>query len=543
MGAHVDREAVADRARPGRLLGDVIVELGFCDRQTVEQAVRDVRASGRPMGQLLVARHMLRPDQLAIAIAERFELSFVDLRTVEPDATAMALVPPSTMRRLDAVPIGFVDDGSLTVAMADPRNLLAVDDLAMLTERKIVPVVVTREDLDALLARMGRLGELSSDAGQDEADVAAIVAQALQQGVSAIHFDPDEGDLLVRYRVDGVMRDVARIPSRQAARVMSRIKILSDLDPSERRAAQDGHTNLTLDGRRIEIRVAIVPLVDGESAVLRVIDPGERPLALDEIGMGETDRGRVAAALERGHGALLATGPTCAGLTTTLYAALGLLATPDRTIITIEDPVEHRLPRLKQMQVFERAGITFASGLRAAVRADPDVVMVGELRDRDCAKIAIEAALTGRLLLSSLHTKGAAAAPGRLVDMGIEPYLVASALECVVGQRLARRLCPHCRRAVTVPGSDVGLANAGDLEIFEPGGCARCGETGYRGRIGLFEVMAVSDEIRALVVSHAPPAQVARVAVAEGMRTLRDDGLAKVRAGETSRAEIARVTG
>ena len=493
------------------------------------------------MGELLVARHALRTDQLAIAIAERFGLQFVDLKSVEPDMSAVSLVPDAAMRRLDAVPIGFGEDGSLLVAMPEPRNLLAIDDLAMLTDRSIVPVVVTREDLDALLARLGRLGELKGDAEQDEADVAAIITRALAQEASALHFDPDDGGLLVRHRVDGIMRDVARIPGRQAARVMSRIKILSDLDLAERRAPQEGQTSLTLDGRRVEIRVAIVPLVCGESAVLRVLDPAARPLSLDEIGMDDADRARVAAALQRGHGALLATGPAGSGRSMTLYAALALVTTDDKTLMTIEDPVEYRLARPKQMQVFERGGVTFASGLRAIVRADPDVIMVGEMGDRDSAKIAIESALTGRLLLSSLHTNSAAAAPSRLVDMGIEPYLVASSLECVVGQRLARRLCGACRRSVTVPGGDVGL-DGGESAIFEPVGCSRCSQTGYRGRIGLFEVMTVTEEIRSLIVARASASQFGGMAISQGMRTLRDDGLAKVRAGKTSRAEVARVT-
>jgi type IV pilus assembly protein PilB len=554
----------AQRVRPGRLLGDVIVELGFCDRETVEEAVKEARASGRPMGQLLLEQHRLRDHQLGIAIAERFGLKFVDLATVEPDLAAMNIIPEAAMQRLDAVPIGIGDDGSLLVAMVDPRNLLATDDIALLTNRHVVPVVVTRDDLDALLARGGRLDALIDDEQPEEDDEAAhaalleqaaddgptvklvrsIIAQAISQGASDVHFDPDDGELLVRYRVDGMMRDVTRIPARQAARVISRVKILSELDISERRASQDGRMSLTLDGRRIDIRVVTVPLVAGESAVLRVLDSGRAPLSLGELGMDDSDRERVERALRRGHGAILATGPTGSGKSTTLYASVGVVSTPEKTIMTIEDPVEYRLPRVKQIQVFERAGVTFASGLRSIVRADPDIIMVGEMRDHDSAKIAVEAALTGHLMLSSLHTNSAPAAAARLIDMGIEPYLVASSLECVIGQRLVRRLCLQCCRAVDVPGSDVGLDTAEQIAICEVGdGCMHCSETGYRGRAGIYEVMTVTDEIRSLIVARATASEITKLAVSQGMRTLRAAGLAKVRAGETSLAEIARVTG
>ena len=565
MAIHAHTQESAPRARPGRLLGDVIVELGFCDRETVEDAVRDARASGRPMGQLLLEQHRLRAHQLGIAIAERFGLKFVDLKTVEPDLTAMNIIPDAAMQRLDAVPIGFRDDGSLVVAMVDPRNLLATDDIAMLTNRNVVPVVVTRDDLDALLTRSGRLGDLidseepereedrvareaaleqAADDGPTVKLVRSIIAQAISHGASDVHFDPDDGELLVRYRVDGMMRDVTRIPGRQSARVISRIKILSELDISERRASQDGRMSLTLDGRSIDIRVVTVPLVAGESAVLRVLDPGETPLSLHELGMDDADRERVESALRRGHGAILATGPTGSGKSTTLYASVVLVSTPEKTIMTIEDPVEYRLPRVKQIQVFERAGVTFASGLRSIVRADPDIIMVGEMRDRDSAKIAIEAALTGHLMLSSLHTNSAPAAAARLIDMGIEPYLVASSLECVVGQRLVRRLCLQCCRGVTVPGSDVGLQSDDEVAVCEAGdGCIQCSETGYRGRAGIYEVMTITEELRSLIVARGTASELARVAIAQGMRTLRDAGLAKVRAGETSLAEVARVTG
>ncbi len=555
--------ASAARSRPGRLLGDVLVGLGFCDREVVERAVSDARASGRPMGQVLIEIAALTPDQLAIAVAERFGLQHVSLESLRPDVSAMQLVSATAMRRLDAVPIGYRDD-TLLVAMVNPTNVLALDDLAMLTDLRVEPVVVSREDLDVLLQRVNSLEpdveedlELepvpaveTPDALVTSADdaptvrlVRSIIANAIDAGASDVHFDPHDGELRVRYRIDGIMAEAMAIPQRQAAKVISRVKILSDLDISERRLPQDGRMSITLEGRRIDIRVTIVPLVGGESAVLRVLDPGTRPLSLGELGMGDSDRERVEAALRRSHGAILATGPTGSGKSTSLYASVGVVSTPEKTLMTIEDPVEYRLPDVKQMQVFERAGLSFATGLRAIVRADPDIIMVGEMRDRESAKIAIEAALTGHLVLSTLHTNSAPAAPARLVDMGVEPYLVASALDCVVAQRLARKLCTSCRRSVAVPARDVGLTGHRKVEVYEPVGCQRCRTTGYRGRIGLFEVMTVSEEIRAQIVARAPAGEIAATAIAQGMRTLQEDGLDKVRAGHTTLAEVARVCG
>jgi len=551
---------LAQRPRPGRLLGDVVVELGFCNSDVVENAVHEARAARRQLGQVLLDRGELTSDELTIAIAERFGLQYVSLREFEPDMTALSLVPVTAVRRMEAVPVGFRDKHTLLVAMANPSNVLALDDMAMLTDLRVEPVVVSREDLDALLVRLNRIDEDIVEGDEEEepeddavlresADdsptvklVRSIIAQAIEQGASDVHFTPDEGDLLVRYRIDGMMADAIRVPRKQAARVISRIKILSDLDISERRLPQDGRTSLTLGGRRIDIRVTIVPLVAGEAAVLRVLDPGDGPMSFAQIGMSDANRATVQAALARSHGAILATGPTGSGKSTSLYAAVAIVAVPEKTVMTIEDPVEYRLSGVKQIQVNERAGLTFAGGLRSIVRADPDIIMVGEMRDRESARIAIEAALTGHLVLSTLHTNSAPAAAARLIDMGVEPYLVASAIECVIAQRLARRLCPSCRKASTAPAADVGLTGE-PVAVYDAVGCPRCRHLGYRGRLGLFEVMTVSDEIRALIVARAPAGEIARVAIAEGMGTLRDDGLSKVRAGETTLAEVARVTG
>jgi type IV pilus assembly protein PilB len=554
---------LAPRPRPGRLLGDVLVSLGYCDRETIEEIVVEAREVGRPMGQVLLLHGYIDSQQLAIAVAERFGLQFASLETLVPDPVAMGLITPRVARRVNAVPVGFRDDKTLLVAMPNPANVIALDDLALLTGMHIEPVVVSREDLDVLQARLTRIDagepppeeeapeevaavdalvEAAADDSPTVKLVRSIVAQAIEQGASDLHFDPSGDGLLVRFRIDGIMAEATRIPAHQAARVISRIKILSQLDISERRLPQDGRLSLTFDERRIDIRVATVPLVSGESAVMRLLDPGRRPLSLAELGMGDLDRAHVERALSHSRGAVLSTGPTGSGKTTTLYAALAVVNSSEKTVMTIEDPVEYSVPGVKQMQVFERAGLSFATGLRTIVRADPDIIMVGEMRDQESARIAIEAALTGHLVLSTLHTNDAPAAAARLIDMGIEPYLLASSIDCVIAQRLARRLCPHCRRPTSVPALEAGLAADGEVAVFEPGGCGRCRDTGYRGRIGLFEVMRMSDEIRTLIVARATAHEIQRVAIEQGMTPLVEDGFAKVRAGETTITEVLRVT-
>jgi type IV pilus assembly protein PilB len=548
-------------AHPRQRLGDIIVSLGFCDREAVEAAVNAADAPGELIGQVLVDRGTITTDQLAIAVAKRFGLEHRSLEELTLDPAASELISFNAARRMGAVPLSVLADKSLLVAISNPENYLALEDLSMFTGMQIRPVVVSQEDLDTVLRRLSVLdGELTDDASKVEAvgpDVLAlegpddaptiklvrlIISEAVERGVSDIHFLPDDGALTVRYRIDGVLADATRVPRAQALAVISRIKILADLDISERRLPQDGRIGIVVEDRRVDIRVAVVPLVSGESAVLRILDAGRKPLSLDDLGMSLEDRERLAGPLGRSHGGILATGPTGSGKTTSLYAVIGLVRSPDRNLMTVEDPVEYRLRGVSQIQVSERAGLTFATGLRAIVRADPDVIMVGEIRDRETAHIAIDAALTGHLVLSTLHTNDAPSAPLRLVDLGIEPYLVAASINCVVAQRLARVVCTTCRRAVRVPGERVGL-DGGEAEIFEAVGCPRCRQTGHRGRVGLYEVMTVTDEMRTMIAARTTAHEVGALAVAQGMRRLYDDGLAKVRAGEITLAELTRVLG
>jgi type IV pilus assembly protein PilB len=350
----------------------------------------------------------------------------------------------------------------------------------------------------------------------------------------------------VRMRVDGVLTESMTVPQRLVSGVVSRIKIMSDLDISVRRLPQDGRVGLTVEGRQVDVRVVTLPSVHGETVVLRILDKESIRLELEKLGMAEQELTRFRSSFTRAHGAVLATGPTGSGKSTTLYGALRELHSPEKNIITIEDPVEYQINGITQLQVNHKSGLTFATGLRSMMRADPDILMVGEIRDHETAQVAIEGALTGHMVLSTLHTNDAPTAITRLIEMGIEPFLVASALDCVVAQRLARVLCPHCKRRVIIPAQvvrDHGYAAQFDMEAYEHVGCVRCDRMGYRGRIGLFEVMTMSDAIRKLALERAPADQITAVALHEGMRRLRDDGLDKVKAGLTSMAEIARVTG
>jgi type IV pilus assembly protein PilB len=377
--------------------------------------------------------------------------------------------------------------------------------------------------------------------------VHSVIADAVARGASDIHFDPRHGDMRVRFRIDGVVVDSATVPKRLALGLVSRIKIMAELDIAERRVPQDGRVSLRVDDHHIDIRVATLPLVRGESVVLRILDKQRVVTDLNLLGMQPADQELLEESINKLRGAVLVTGPTGAGKTTTLYAALCEINTPDRTLITIEDPVEYELEGIKQVQVNPGAGVTFVRGLRSILRNDPDVLMVGEIRDSETAQTAVESALTGHLVLSTMHTNDAPMGPVRLIDMGIEPFLVATGIECVIAQRLARRLCEDCRQPVKITVEELksnGFEQARrGIDAYEAEGCVRCGGIGYRGRVGLYEVMVLTPEIRALILRKASGDEIGAAAVAAGMRRLRDDGLEKVRQGITSMPEMLRVVG
>jgi type IV pilus assembly protein PilB len=551
-----------------RFLTDVIIELGHASRERVEEAIEAARASGTTPEELLLQSGALSADALARSIAERNGLDHLDLAIFRVDMAAANLISASAAKRYDAVPVQFAGDRGLLIAMADPANVLAVDDIALMTGYEVRRAVASHDDIAALISRLTRLDDVvqaATSAGVEEVAepaevvelvdsaedapiiklVNGIIAQAVEQGASDVHLAPDGQELRVRFRVDGVLQDTATVPRRMVSGVISRVKIMSDLDIAERRVPQDGRVGLTIDERRVDLRVVTLPSVHGESVVMRVLDTSQGVPRLDALGMALEERERFERAFHQSYGAALVTGPTGSGKSTSLYAALGEVNTPEKNIITIEDPVERQIDGITQVQVNPRAGLTFAGGLRSMMRADPDIIMVGEIRDRETAQIAVEAALTGHLVLSTLHTNDAPGAITRLIEMGIEPFLVASAIDCIVAQRLTRTLCHHCKRRTILSGSlmrDHGFGALADIEAYEPVGCSRCGGSGYRGRTGLYEVMAITEEVRGLAIERASADRIATVAVKQGMRRLREDGLEKVRQGRTSIAEVARVT-
>ena len=566
--------APRSRAVKSRYVTDVLVELDFATADRVKRAIEEARISGTSPERLLLQEHSITPEQLSRAIAERYGLDHLDLGSFPVDMAAANLVTPAVAKRYGAVPVGFLNDRTLLVALADPSNVMAADDIRLATGFSTRLAVASSDDINSLIGRLNRFesavaAAVEEDDGstplevidlRESADdapviklVHSLIADATERGASDIHFEPQPdkarrgtNDLRVRLRIDGVMTDAASVPKRMAGGVISRIKIMADLDIAERRLPQDGRVGLTIDGRHIDLRVVTIPSVHGESVVLRILDQDSIRLELDHLGMQADDIERFRRSFRRSHGAILATGPTGSGKSTSLYGALLELNTEEKNINTIEDPVEYQIPGITQMQVNLKAGLTFDSGLRSMMRADPDILMVGEIRDRQTAQIAIEGALTGHLVLTTLHTNDAPSAISRLIEMGIEPFLLASAVECVVGQRLARTLCPNCKERTIVPADilrDNGFNAQFEIEAYNPVGCVRCAGMGYKGRTGLYEVMVMSEQLRAMALAHASSDEITAVAVSEGMRRMRDDGLDKVKAGITSLAEVARVTG
>ncbi|HHW11290.1 MAG TPA: type II secretion system ATPase GspE [Firmicutes bacterium] len=491
---------------------------------------------------------------------------WVDMEVVVPEMAALDLVPAEVAQRHQVLPLE-VQGWTLKLVMADPHNLAAIDDVRVLTGMTIEPLLadplLVRQAIERLYVE--RLLQTATGAGlevvtEEDADIAdlqkmareartvrlvnLILRQALEERASDVHVEPFENALRVRYRIDGILHEVASPPRHLAPAIASRIKIMAELNIAERRLPQDGRIKLRVAGRDVDVRVSTVPTVHGESIVMRLLDPAAARFGLSDLGMGPKDLERFRKLISLPYGIILVTGPTGSGKTTTLYAALQAIYKTEKKIITIEDPVEYQLPGVNQIQVRQRINLTFANGLRSILRQDPDIIMVGEIRDAETAEIAVQAALTGHLVFSTLHTNDAAGAFTRLLDMGIDDYLVASTVQGVVAQRLVRRVCSACAVEAPVKAAGDGDGEDGGEEIRgrQGRGCDACRQTGYRGCIGIFELLAVNDKIRRLVMQRAPAGVIKEAAMADGMATMRQDGLNKVRAGLTTLDEVLRVT-
>jgi len=558
----------------GELVLDLLETAGLIPEGKLA-AVRE-KASELPVVQILIDEGLASSEAIARLVAAQHGLPVVELGNTGIDSMAAESVPLHVLQQITAIPYAF-DGDVLCVAIADPQNVHGIDALRLASRNPIALRVATAEEIEAELGRLVRTAEafggrsgLAEPIGleviDEEADdleaedgisdaplvrlVNSILFDAAEDGASDVHFDPQADALVVRFRIDGVLHETQRIPKRSATGVTTRLKVLAKLDIAERRKPQDGRISLsaTAAGRMLDVRVATLPTVEGESVVMRLLDKSRKPPTLEQVGLGVAMQERLAGMIHRPTGALLVTGPTGSGKSTTLFAAVAEINRPEVNVITVEDPVEYRLPGLNQVQINPRAGLTFATALRSILRSDPDVVMVGEIRDVETAKISIEAALTGHLVFSTLHTNDAPSALTRLNEMGVEPFLTGAAVTGVLAQRLARRLCEHCKELYAPTKEELFAARIpeelrqGKVELFHRTGCARCRQTGYSGRIGVFQLLEMDEEVSALAARKASREEVERAAMAGGMTTLWADGIEKVVAGLTSLEELARVT-
>jgi type IV pilus assembly protein PilB len=550
-------------------LGALLIARGLLTQEALEAALEEQSRNHRSLGRILIDRGLVSEAHLVSTLATQLGLEYVDVSDYPVDAAATLLISDALARRYQALPIGWQDD-KLVVAMADPSNVFAVDDIRTITGADVRMVVSTRESILAAIDKYHRLdtdaesiSAQASSAFEADDDLASVrevvedapivklvnllITQAVQDRASDIHIEPAEHDVRIRYRIDGVLHEVMRSPKNIQSGIISRLKIMADINIAEKRVPQDGRLTVNVGSRQIDLRVATLPTVFGEKVVMRILDKSTALLRLDDLGFLESNRERFETAYRKPYGTILVTGPTGSGKSTTLYATLNIVNDEAKNIITVEDPVEYRLAGINQVQVNVKAGLTFASALRSILRSDPDVVLVGEIRDRETALIAVEAALTGHLVLSTLHTNDAASTPTRLVEMGVEPFLVASSLDCIVAQRLARRLCDKCKEGYR-PG-EAELVQAGwgtdefdeSPELFRPKGCQACGKTGYHGRFAIHEVLLVTEEIERLIVDREHSEDIKKLAIAQGMLTLRRAGLTQVLAGMTSVEETLRV--
>ena len=564
--------ASAPQARTRLRLGELLLTEGLVTEDQLMLALDEQKRSGERLGRILVSNRIITESQLVRALAKHYAIDFIDLDETLIDPNASRLIKESFARRYQALGVAF-DDGRLVVAMANPSDVLALDDIRSLTGADLKPVMAEPGQLNRSIEKVWRsateaeaMMRLASDQADEQDDSLAkvkeaaddapviqfvneLILRAVHDRASDLHLEPGEHELRVRFRIDGVLQDVMSVPRGIQNAVISRLKIMGDLNIAERRLPQDGRVSLSVDGGSVDLRLVTLPTSQGESVVVRVLDHGNGVIDIANLGFHPDTMSRYETAYRRPWGAVLVTGPTGSGKSTTLYATLNELNDPNRSIITVEDPVEFQMTGVKQVQVNRKAGLTFANALRSILRADPDIVLVGEIRDQETATIAVEAALTGHVVLSTLHTNDAASTPARLLDMGVEPFLVTSALSCVLAQRLVRRLCDKCKEPYTPSEAELLAAGWAGVEasfigtpaFFRPGKCGACAQSGYRGRFAVQECMPMSEEIAALVLKRGTSDAVRALAVEQGMVPLRLDGLRKVAAGQTTFDELCRV--
>jgi type IV pilus assembly protein PilB len=578
-GGPVPPKGPATPAPISQLMGELVVDLlettGLIPEAKFE--ILREKAKTTPVVQVLIDEGLASSEAIARIVAAQYGLPVVELGSVGIDPLAAETIPLHVLEQVNALPYAFEGE-SLCVAIADPQNIHGIDGLRLASRHPIALRVAAGEEIATELGRLARTAEaFGSRSGfsdvaelevvdEDELDdlevddgisdaplvrlVNSIIFEAAEDGASDVHFEPQSDSLVVRFRIDGVLHETQRIPKRSAVGVTTRLKVLAKLDIAERRKPQDGRISLSASaaGRMLDVRVATLPTVEGESVVMRLLDKSKKPPTMEEVGLSLAMQEQLTAMVHRPTGALLVTGPTGSGKSTTLFSAMTEINRPEINVITVEDPVEYRLPGINQVQINPRAGLTFATALRSILRSDPDVVMVGEIRDVETAKISIEAALTGHFVLSTLHTNDAPAALSRLNEMGVEPFLTGAAVTGVLAQRLARRLCEHCKELYTPNKQELDAGRVpqelrhGKTELFRRNGCVRCRQTGYKGRVGIFQLLEMNEELSTLAAQKASHEELERAAMNGGMMTLWADGIDKVVAGMTSLEELARVS-
>ncbi len=565
MIANQAAEASLPQGTPRRRkpLGQRLLDEGLITEMQLAAALREQRRTGLQLGDALVSLGFITPETLAAKLARDAGANVVDLAELEPEPEAIERIPFAMAQRLRALPVCVDEHGELAVVMADPFDVVAVDTLEKESGMRLRVLAAPESDVieavDRWYAQKGSIDQtveqiVEGTAGEDdESPMIRLANQIILQGVhdraTDIHIEPGEQLVRVRARVDGVLSKMALLPGQLSAGLTTRIKIMAGLDVAERRVPQDGRICFSIGRRKLDIRVSTLPTVHGESIVMRILDSNPKALSLDKLGMSDINRERFEALISRPHGIVLVTGPTGSGKTTTLYAALGRIDAHEKSIFTLEDPIEYTLPMIRQTQVNPDAGMTFASGLRALLRQDPDVILIGEMRDQETALLAVRAALTGHLVFSTLHTNDAIGAIPRLVDMGVEPYLLMSALNGVVAQRLLRRICPNCREEDSRGMArlqrmqlKLPVGDEGEITLWRGRGCEQCRGTGYAGRTAIHEVLVLDDAFHDALVRGANAPELRKLAQQSGMRLLAHDGLERALAGQTTLEEVLRVT-
>jgi type IV pilus assembly protein PilB len=560
--------------RQRKSLGESLVEQKIITDEQLKSAVKESEKSGEPLRKILVKLGLASDEDICNFFEEQLGIPRIDLKNFLIDSKILSLVPESLAKKYNLIPL-FKTGDTLTIATAEPLNVIALDELRIKTKSNIEPTVATETEVRNAINQYYGVGgsiedvirsidmkALAIEEGKEEIEpeklknlaeeapiiklVNLIILQAIREKASDIHVEPEDDSLQIRFRVDGILHDQVTIPKQMQAAVLSRMKIMSDMNIALKRIPQDGRFRLNIEGGQIDMRVSSLPTIFGENIVMRLLDTTSILIGLEKLGFDEQNLEQFKSLIVKPHGIILVTGPTGSGKTTTLYSALNSINTPDKNIITIEDPVEYQLKMVRQSQINPKGGLTFATGLRSILRQDPDVIMVGEIRDLETAEISVQSALTGHLVFSTLHTNDAPSSLTRLIDMGVEPFLISSSVIGIIAQRLVRTICPACKQAYSPSKeiiNDIGVKlPEGNLKFYKGTGCKACKNTGYKGRIGIFEILMLDDKIRDLILAKTSSSQIKRIAHEAGMRTLREDGITKVLAGATTIDEVIRVT-